>query len=518
MTGLSIALEAFHFLRPLWLLALLPLIAIGWSIRARRTHQPQTATGIAPHLRQALTIGEPAHRRFLPIDGVILALALLIMAAAGPTWSRQPDPFAAQSAPLVIALNVTSSMMANDLAPSRLERAKQKIRDLLTLREGARTALIAYAGSAHVKVPMTEDPGVMLPYLDGLAPDIMPVDGARAALAIDLGFDLLGAEAGGVLLVTDGIDPADTGAINAASTRLGVLLALPDEVTDRGIDQLSGLPVIAITADDADVRQIDRMLNAAQARAALALSDQPWHDRGLWLAWPAALLLLLGFRRGWTLQLGPMLVLLVVLPVSQSAQAEGVADWFYTPDQQGYRAYQRNAFGDAAEQFEDPLWRGYTLYRDGQYEEAVTMLDRVETAQAAFIKGMAHIKSRGYRDGVRSLQTALTRDPNYPGAEENLAVAIEIVEYIEELRERSDTGEESGIGADDIVFDNEANRGADTELEAEQDPMGGMLTTEQWMNTVDTRTGDFLRSRFALEALQAGAGSRSDTDAGSTPP
>ncbi len=118
---------------------------------------------------------------------------------------------------------------------------------------------------------------------------------------------------------------------------------------------------------------------------------------------------------------------------------------------------------------------------------------------------MAEIKSRGYRDGVRSFETALERDPDYPGAAENLAVAKEIVDYIEEVREQSDTGEEGGIGADEVVFDNEANRGAETQIEAPREGGDGLMTTEQWMNTVDTRTGDFLRQRFAIEAARGEA-------------
>jgi Ca-activated chloride channel family protein len=193
----------------------------------------------------------------------------------------------------------------------------------------------------------------------------------------------------------------------------------------------------------------------------------------------------------------------------QPARADGIADWFLTPDQQGRLAWQNHDFDRAAELFVDPLWRGYALYRDGQYAAAVEVLDRLDTAQAAYIQGMAQIKSRAYRDGVRSFETTLERDPDYPGAAGNLAVAKQIVDYVEEAREQSDTGEDSGIGADDVVLDNEANRGAETQIETPQDGGDGLMTTEQWMNTVDTSTGDFLRQRFAIEAAH---GDAADTD------
>ncbi|WP_172292857.1 VWA domain-containing protein [Pseudoruegeria sp. HB172150] len=501
MTNLSVAFEAFHLLRPLWLLALLPIAGLWWAVRSAMTGRTPPTDGLAPHLRAALTVGAATRRRVLPIDLVVVVLTLLALGAAGPTWSRQPNPFVAQSAPLVVALEVTPSMEETDVAPSRLERGKQKIRDLLELRAGARTALVAYAGTAHVAVPMTEDPGVMLPYLTGLVPDVMPRDGTNAGEALTLAQSLLARESspGVVLFVADGIDPADTAAISDA--RSMVLAVLPEEVGDRGIDALANVPVIELTPDAGDVTQIDRMLDAEQARALLEDDQQPWQDRGALLAWPAVLLTLLWFRRGWTMRWAVLAALALMLPAPQ-ARADGIADWFFTPDQQGRLAFERNDFGRAAELFVDPLWRGYALYRDGQYEEAVEVLDRVETAEASFIQGMAYIKSRSYREGVRAFETTLERDPDYPGAEENLATANEIVEYVETAQEQSDTGEDMGIGADEVVFDNESNRGAETQMEVAEDSGPGMLTTEQWMNTVDTSTGDFLRSRFALEAAQ----------------
>jgi Ca-activated chloride channel family protein len=504
MSDLGVIAEAFHFLRPWWL-ALIPVIAaFWWAVRRPHRRRVVPTESIAPHLREALTLGASSGRRLQPIDGVALALALSVLGAAGPTWSRMPDPFMAQSAPVVVVLEVTPSMQQTDVAPSRAERGKQKIRDLLQIRAGARTALVAYAGSAHGVVPMTGDPAVMLPYLQGLTPDVMPTEGDRAANAFTLASALLAQEdaPGGVLFVTDGLDPADVVALEGAGgPPVAVLAMLPADVRDRGLDRLS-MPVIPVSPDDSDIRQIDRALNAAYRRAMLENADQPWEDRGHWLAWPAALLALLWFRRGWTMRWAA-LAALTTLPAAPADAAP--IDWFLTADQQGRLAFERRDYDRAADLFTDPLWRGYALYRDGQYATAIEVLDRVDTAQAAFIQGLAHVKSRGYRDGVRAFETVLERDPDYPNAAENLATAREIVAYIERLREQSDTGEEAGIGADEVVFDNEADRGAETQMEVPEDGGDGLMTTEQWMNTVDTRTGDFLRQRFAIEAARGPA-------------
>lgn len=509
MSGFALALEAFHFIRP-WLLLLVPAIGILWAlVRRDRTRRDVAVDELAPHLRAALTVGGSGAARLTPIDGVAVTLILIAIGAAGPTWSRMPDPFVAQSAPVVVALKVTPSMTDADIAPSRLERGKQKIRDLLELRAGARTALVAYAGTAHAVVPMTEDPSVMVPYLEGLSPEVMPEEGNDAVAAVRLAADLLaGQEApGAVLLVADALDPADAQTLQEAGMPpLAVLAMLPDGARDRGFDALGGVPVVAVTPDGADVRALDRTLNAAYRRAMLEDGDQPWDDKGWLIAWPAALLTLLWFRRGWTMRWAAVIALgLLALP--GPARASGVVDLFLTPDQQGRMAFERKDFSGAADLFVDPLWRGYALYRAGRYPEAAEVLTRVETAEAAFIQGMAFIKGRAYRDGVRAFETALARDPAYPHAAENLAVAREIVAYVERAREGADTGEDRGIGADDVVLDNEANRGVETEMEAPQaGEGGGLLTADEWMRTVDTSTGDFLRQRFAIEAARRSEG------------
>ncbi|MBE3639682.1 VWA domain-containing protein [Mangrovicoccus algicola] len=515
MTQLAIAAEAFHFLRPAWLVLLPAVLLLWWRIRRGSARRDIAGEGIAPHLRAALTLGDTGRGRIQPIDAAAAAMILLLLGAAGPTWSRMPDPQAAEAAPVAVVMAVTSSMEGADIAPSRLERARQKTRDFLDRRGGARTGLIAYAGSAHAVVPMTADTGIMVPYLAGLSSQIMPRPGNDAGAALALAGDLLAPEgAGAILLITDAVDPADVAAIEAAPMPVAVLAMLPEGTRDRGIDDLS-VPVVQVTPDDADIARLDRRLNAAWRAALLENTDQPWEDRGPWLAWPAAVLLMLWFRRGWTMRWA---VLALGLAAAPDARAEGIADWFWTPDQQGQRAMDRKDFEDAAGDFADPLLRGYALYRDGQYAEAIEILDRVETAQAAMIQGISQIRARGYRDAVAAFETALARDPDYPGAAENLQTARDIVTYIEDVQDASGTEDDTEMTADEVAFDNEENRGDETRQEVPRDGEGeGPLSADQWMSGVETETADFLRQRFALEAAAGPRDAAQDPDAAQAP-
>ncbi|SMP28932.1 vWA domain-containing protein [Shimia sagamensis] len=515
---ISLFFEAFHFLRPWLLVCAAPVLWTWWRLRKRRGATGGNNGWLAPHLAAALTVPGNSVKRMQPIDVISLVLLLLVAAVAGPSWTRVPTPFAAQTAPLVVVMQVTQSMQNTDVAPERLARARQKTMDLLALRSGARTALVAFAGTAHVVVPMSEDPGVMQPYLEGLTTAVMPIEGQNIQAGFATAQALLAREgaSGGVVFMVDELsasaaaelaevwgqdDSAEDGAVvSEAVASMSFLFMLPEGTALPQVPD--GMSATRVTPDNRDVTEVERSLASAFRRAQLEDEAQPWEDRGVWLAWPALALLLLWFRRGMAVRWAGQAAMVLWLLQPGQVQAEGWRDWFLTPDQQGWRAFERKDYADAAEAFEDPYMRGVALYRGGQYETAAQEMARLETADAAFLQGMAHLKSRGYRDGVRAFERALEMEPEHKGAQQNLPISKAIVEYVETTREQSDTGEDSGIGADDVVFDNESGRGEDTQIEVPQDEVPAHLSTEQWMRTVDTRTEDFLKQRFRLEAAR----------------
>jgi Ca-activated chloride channel family protein len=173
-----------------------------------------------------------------------------------------------------------------------------------------------------------------------------------------------------------------------------------------------------------------------------------------------------------------------------------------TPDQQARRAYEGLEFREAYERFEDPAWKGAAAYDSGLYEESAAAFGRIPTAVGFYNRGNAFMKARDYGKAIVAYEQAVAEAPDWVEARENLELATYTLEYIERVREQSDTGDESELSADDYVFDNTKDRGL--EVEITQQSTIELESAEKWMRGVDTETSDFLRTRFLLEATREG--------------
>ena len=328
------ALENFHFLRPLWLV-IIPFV-IWLHLRLRR--QFNVAAGwkhvIAPHLLQHLTVNGDSDKWLRPYQLMTAALILTSVALSGPTWQRVITPFTQDKAPLIIALQMTPTMLATDQQPTRLERAKQKIRDLLEVRQGARTAVIAYAGSAHAVLPLTDDSALIGIYLESILPGIMPRDGNDATLALTLAEDMLSKEeaAGTILFMTDGIDRTSAlvfaehqanssdqvlllgfggdaeSPINsdqAGGKQFGLIDGNAPAIDTGGLSEIasvSGTTLVLATPDGSDIDTISRRITSNLVNAIDNDENLQWRDFGYYLLWPLAFIILLWSRRGWTVR------------------------------------------------------------------------------------------------------------------------------------------------------------------------------------------------------------------------
>lgn len=313
-------LEAFHFLRPAWLLLLLPGAAIVASMLRRQDPATAWRGVIEPTLLEHLVVrGETRRGRMRPALVMAAAWMLGIVALAGPAWEKEPNPLTEDQSALFVVLKVTPDMLAEDIQPTRLRRAAQKIGDLLALRPGARAGLIAYAGSAHLVMPLTSDPDVISFFAADLAPDLMPVEGDEPVEALAMAGRRLRDSGlpGSIVLVADSVDPSFVDDIESLHEEGEVdihiygVAAGPDVVPPpgsppapaldedamRSVAAAGGGSLVLITPDDGDVRQLAARVERSIASAPVQEGER-WKDAGYFLIWPLILILLPAFRRG----------------------------------------------------------------------------------------------------------------------------------------------------------------------------------------------------------------------------
>ena len=191
-----------------WLLALLPLLAVFclWALaRRQRGLEAFASADMAPRL----TGNVSRARQYLRYVLVLAGLGLLMLALTAPQFGAKLAMAQHRGIDLVIALDLSRSMLAQDLKPNRLERAKYQIRQLLDLLEGDRVGLVVFAGRAFVQCPLTLDYGTVRLFLDIVDTETVPVQGTAIGQALRLSKGLFAEEDNqhkAILLFTDGED------------------------------------------------------------------------------------------------------------------------------------------------------------------------------------------------------------------------------------------------------------------------------------------------------------------------
>jgi len=327
--GFLTALEQFHFLRPGWLLLLIPAAFLIWSVYRRSDSLRAWRKVISPHLLGHLLVYERGRndRRgdAAPTGGwrpvYLLGLGWLvgILALAGPSWQMQASPFSEDQAAMFIVMKVTPEMLAQDIQPSRLQRSVLKIHDLLALKKDVRTGLIAYAGSAHLVMPLTSDTGIINNFAAALEPAAMPLKGDEPAEAIALASQRLkdAAVPGSIVLITDSVDTSQLAALEntykkaAIEVHILAMAAGPEVIPPPGsypapaldLDSLHeaarvmGGTVTTVTADKQDVKNLSAKIERSISHVP-AQEGQQWKDAGYYLLVLLALIMLFFFREG----------------------------------------------------------------------------------------------------------------------------------------------------------------------------------------------------------------------------
>ena len=478
-------LTNLHLLRPWWLLAIIPAALLIWFYTHKHSQSRNWASVIdkrlLPHVLQGNSGAHGKRRHWRIFTLLFLLCSLLIVALAGPAFEQRPQAVFKTQAALVLVLDLSRSMDAADIKPSRLSRAHYKLSDILKQRREGQTALIVYAADAFVVSPLTDDATTIVAQISALETGIMPAQGSRLDRALQKARSLFynaGFQRGDIIVLSDSTDaegiaksrelqqqgfttsvlaigtedgapiPADAGGFlkDAAGS---IVISKLDTSSLQQLAQAGGGHFTRLSASDADINSLlSRLSTKPQldqlAETGQSLTTDTWHEEGPWL-----LLLLIPFaayvfRRGLV-----FLLLIFILPLPQPAQA---VEWDQLWKNKNQRAMQQLEQGDAkqaAELFEQPAWRAAAEYRAGNYAKSAEILKSIDNADAHYNRGNALAKDGAYDEALQAYQRALELQPEHEDASYNKQQLEQALQQAENNAQQNQQNEEQQSSPDE---------------------------------------------------------------------
>ncbi|WP_394657594.1 VWA domain-containing protein [Halosquirtibacter laminarini] len=452
----------FHFLRPYLLWSLLPVSTLLIFIWGKKKNEERWKKSISQHL-QSVVIQEGSSTISKTNIYHILILFLGVFAVSGPTFKKIEKPGANIKTKVVIMMDASRSMNCKDIAPTRLQRAQQKVVDLTQANYGASTALIAYAHTAHTAMPFTQDLHIIEEQAKFIKTNIMPIQGTNVEAAYNLCGEWAKNDSIPVtwVVITDNISHKDRVVTEDFIKRnpniyiefllIGTPEGSPIPISkSRFLKDKSGKTIIS-HLNSQEILEINRNSNVAVQMVTTSKEDietvvshikqrlnftkdnkthpTDWNDVGYYLLPFIAFLLLILFRKGngtqWVILLLPFLTSCSKLNNTSSNIKENIKSYqweklWYTPDQLGIKYYRDGDIEQSLKNFEDPMWRGYILYHQNRFEEAATEYAKIQNAEGFVNFGLCMAELKNYSRAKEAFISALDADPNYIPAQKNL--------------------------------------------------------------------------------------------------
>ncbi|MFQ3234522.1 MAG: Ca-activated chloride channel family protein, partial [Paraglaciecola sp.] len=464
--------------RPLWLLAIIPLLLLVAMIAYLHKQQSGWQSVLAGHLYAHLVTSDDTRRTKPPLYLLTVGWLLAALALAGPTWERLPQPVYQLHSGKVVVIDMSLSMRATDVKPDRLTRARYKAIDLVNAIAEGETGLVAYAGDAFTISPLSSDAQNLTTLIPSLTPEIMPVAGSEPYLGIRAAIELLtnaGYQQGEIFWITDGIENNQVNEISTllrkTSFRLSVLAVgtedgAPIQLTNgdfmkdsNGAIVLPRLSVsnlrtlaktgrgryIAMRADDEDIDYLknqsllERQSEQQEEQSADNFGDK-WKEMGPYLLLLMLPLAAYGFRRG----VVSLFLLTMLSPLySPTANANVLTNMWKTGDQQGQQAMQKQDFSGAAEAFDDAMWRGSAYYKNQDYQQALEAFKQSDSTEALYNQGNALAQLGDMKQAIATYDKVLARDPSHVDAKVNKAL-LEQQQKEQQEQDKQPQGDDSG--------------------------------------------------------------------------
>lgn len=464
--------NSIHFLRPWWFLALLPIAWLIWRAWQANAKQGAWHKVIDPKFRTLLlgedNSNEPSVNQKMGYLGITIAWVFAVLALSGP-WVKSIElPAQKAQQGVVIVLDLSLSMLADDLSPNRLSRVKYKLTDLLKQHPEFATGMVAYAGSAHTISPISEDNRTLLNLLPSLNPVMMPKYGANPLLGFEKASELFkGANInqGHILWITDDIEKQEVETITdwvsshaysmtvmTVGTDAGGVVQIPNYGLLKDEDDKLIMPKLPLQrfqqlSQNSDIKWIPLIPGEGNVKdllpPKLAVTDDSTSqddnhrekdvkhplDIGAYFLFFIIPLVALIFRKGTLLALTLVVLTPTALLTPQPSYAKdwitelpSLSSMFKSPDQQGYDAWKEKKYEAAGAHFENPQWRASALYRQGKYAEAAKMFNLDKSPIGHYNRGNALALSGSLQGAQEAYEKALQLNPDFKDAKANLAI------------------------------------------------------------------------------------------------
>lgn len=492
-------LADFHWLRPLWLLCT-PLVTLlcylAWRFRREQSPWQQL---LAPHLQQTLIAAQQQSRQRTPFFIAWLSLMLLVIAAAGPSFTKLPQPAFQLQRATVLVLDMSLSMLATDVKPDRVTQARFKALDFATQLGEGELALLTFAGDAYVISPLTPDHNNIKLLLPDLKPEIMPVQGSDVQSALTLAAQLLtqaGYPKGDIILMSDGFSSSHfmqlrpmldnfphrisvlaVGTAEGAPIKLSSGELLKDQQGSivipkvplaqlKELASLTGGVFVQNSFDLADVQSLLALTPlemADQTSTESKLTGDEWQDAGVYLCW---LLLPLAL---WLGKRSAVLVLPALLLLPPPTQAFDWQDLFKSRQQQAKQAYQQQDYQQAIEKFDQSIWQGNAAYRNGDYAGAEQFYRQDPSANGLYNLGNSLIQQQKYQEALEAYQQAATKQSDLTGLQQNIELAEKLLKQQQEQDKQQGQDGQPQDGDNQQQSDQQQSKENDSQSSAQQD-------------------------------------------------
>ena len=461
----------FHFLRAGWILLIPISILLIFFFKRRMlaigNWEKLIDKRLLPYVMSRRQLSDNQYKWWL----ISLISVLSIIALAGPTWERIEQPSFRTDQSLVIALDLSRSMNAQDITPNRLTRAKLKILDILERRQGAQVALIVYSANAFTVTPLTSDTDTIIALINSIDTSIMPSRGSYPALAIDKGLQLLNQASvsnGEIILVTDGGITSDSfssaqklrdegyrlsalgiGSMNGApipketggfiTDSTGQITISRLEVDDlKDLVEIGGGSYTSITSNDQDIDTLLSEVYSAVRESDDSVTTDQWKEFGPWLLLIVVPFGSLLFRKGWV-----FIFLLTIMPIDNSVYALDWNDLWKTRDQQAKEAMESGDYDKAIELFEDSEWLSAAHYKAGNYRQSANGYNNNSNIDHLYNHANSLAKIGQFEEAIENYEKVIAEEPNAEDALYNLNLLKDLLSENQSSEENNDDGQSS---------------------------------------------------------------------------